>query len=430
MILDQNINFEQIAREYGTPLYLYSGEVLEENYYDLRNKLHPSLELFFSLKSNPNISIYSFLKNLGARAEVSSLAELSTVLTCNTKPENIIFLGPGKKREEIEMCINEGIYAIVCESFQELELINNIAFELNKNVNIALRINPSFTVKGSKLTMGGKSTQFGIDDEILMNTSKGFFNQFTHVTIIGFHTYMGTRILDEDVVIENTKKILSNVEELSQKLNIELRMVDIGGGLGVPYFDKEREINIDRLTEMMNSIISDFREKHPTTRLIMELGRYLTAKSGIYITKALYTKQSRDENFIVADGGTNHHMAAVGIGSFVKRNFPIKLLTNKDGINEHLTYNISGPLCTPNDTIAKKLELPPVSQGDLIGILNSGAYGPTASPTGFLSHGFPAEVLTYQGDQYLIRQRDNVEVILERQCLHEVNMPDLAGVRR
>lgn len=422
MIMDQNIDFEEVANKYGTPLYLYSGEVLEKNFDNLRSKLHPSLELFFSLKSNPNISVYSFLKNLGARAEVSSLAELITVLKANTKPKDIIFLGPGKKEEEIEACIQNNIYAIVCESFQELELINEIACGHNKKVEIALRINPSFSIKGSKLTMGGKSTQFGIDNEELMSCSIEYFNQFQNVRIIGFHTYMGTRILDEEVIMENTRNILQNAEDLSSELNIDLEMIDIGGGLGIPYFENEKDLDIKKLTGLLNPIITEFKNRHKNTRMIMELGRFLTAKSGVYITRALYTKQSRNENFIVADGGTNHHMAAVGIGSFVKRNFPIKMLTYKPEATEKLTYNISGPLCTPNDTVGKNVELPPTKKGDLIGILNSGAYGPTASPTHFLSHGYPAEVLAYKNKHYLIHERETVDVMLEKQRLHDVNL--------
>lgn len=417
---NNNIDFEKVSDIFRTPLYLYNGEELEKNFNDLRNKIDPSLEFFFSLKSNPNISIYSFLKNLGARAEVSSLTELKTVLKCNTAPKNIIFLGPGKSLEEIEACINHDIYAIVCESFQELEFINKIACEKNKIANVAIRINPSFCIQGAKLTMGGKPRQFGIDEEALINLSEDYLRKFNHISFIGFQAYMGTRILDENIVIENTKNILRIVDVLSNKLGIALEMVDIGGGLGVPYFDNEKDIDITKLSNKLNPIIREFKAKHPNTRMIMELGRYLTAKSGIYITKVLYVKKSRSENFVVTDGGTNHHMAAVGIGSFVKRNFPMENLSNIYGEKSTL-YNVSGPLCTPNDTIGKNVMMSQTKQGDLIGIYNSGAYGPTASPVFFLSHGYPAEVLYYKGQCYLIRERDTVESMLEKQHLHELN---------
>ncbi|GIP63142.1 diaminopimelate decarboxylase [Virgibacillus pantothenticus] len=416
--MKNKVDFQAISTTYGTPLYLYSGEELEQNYNHLRNHLTSSLEIFYSLKANPNISIYSFLHSLGAKAEVSSKAELLTVLKCGTNPQDIIFLGPGKSSEELEMCISNNIYSIVCESFQELELINQIAQNNNRIINVSIRTNPSFTIKGARLTMGGKSRQFGIDEEILLGLNYEDLSQYKNICIIGFHTYMGTRILDETVIVENTVNILRSAELLSEKLKINLEMVDIGGGLGVPYFDGEVSINIENLCRELNPVIEQFQNKHPRSRLIMELGRYLTATSGMYITKVSYVKESRGELFAITDGGTNHHMAAVGIGSFVKRNFPIVSLSSTS--EQRYNYNISGPLCTPNDTIGKNVSLPKLFHGDLIGIENSGAYGPTASPTLFLSHGYPAEVLHYQGEHYLIRERDSVDSMLSKQILHEL----------
>ncbi|WJH31568.1 hypothetical protein N6H13_14140 [Paenibacillus sp. CC-CFT742] len=146
------------------------------------------------------------------------------------------------------------------------------------------------------------------------------------------------------------------------------------------------------LTEQLNPLFDEYKANHPDTRLFMELGRYLVGKSGMLVSRALYVKQSYGETFIVTDGGTNCHMAAVGIGSFVKRNFPMASLT-RYGESPVAEYNITGPLCTPNDVIGKRVNLPYVAQGDLIGVFHSGAYGPTASPTHFLSHGSPAEVM-------------------------------------
>lgn len=411
-------DFEKISEKFGTPLYLYDGNIIKRNFKHLSKNLHPSLEIFYSLKANPNMSIFYLLHSLGARAEVSSMAELMTVLKCGTNPKNIIFLGPGKSIEEIEMCVSQDIYSIVCESKQEMEIVNKIAKHQNKMVNIALRVNPSFSVRGARLSMSGKSSQFGIDEEQLPDVIETIMTRYSYLHLQGFQTYMGTRILDEEVILENTRKILESADRFAKKYGIALEMVDIGGGLGVPYFDKETSLDIEKLGHGLTSLIEGFREKYPNTRLIMELGRYLTAESGIYMIKTRYIKESRGEKYIVADGGTNHHMAAVGIGSFVKRNFPIRSLSNLTG-DRTTPYNISGPLCTPNDTIGKSVMLPKTKTGDLIGILNSGAYGPSASPILFLSHGFPAEVLYYQGNYRLIRSRDTVDSMLKNQILYE-----------
>lgn len=148
----------------------------------------------------------------------------------------------------------------------------------------------------------------------------------------------------------------------------------------------------------------------------MEVGRYLTAEAGTYVARVRYVKDSYGERFAVADGGTNHHMAAVGIGSFVKRNFPLRIL---DRVAEPATedWTVTGPLCTPNDTLGKKVALPPVREGDLVGVLRSGAYGPSASPVLFLGHGHPAEVLVLAGRPHLVRAADRVDDHLRLQRL-------------
>ncbi|SNS62603.1 diaminopimelate decarboxylase [Streptosporangium subroseum] len=411
----QGITVSELAREYGTPLYIYDGDALREQFLGLRTRLHPKLEMFFSLKSNPNVSICALLHSLGARAEVSSLVELATALQAGVKGEDIIFLGPGKSREELRTCVNENVHAIVCESFGELELIEEVAKEQEKIVNVVLRVNPSFSVKGSGLTMGGKPRQFGIDEEQIL-ADPGLATRFSNVRLMGVHAYMGTRILSEEVVVENTVRILELAERIATKLDFPLELVDVGGGLGIAYFEGERDLDPELLTSRLNPVIEDFVSRYPDTRMIMELGRYLTAPSGTYMVRVRYVKTSMGERFAVADGGTNHHMAAVGIGSFVKRNFPMRLLNR---IDEEATepWYVTGPLCTPNDTIGKGVLLPPVRTGDLLGVLRSGAYGPTASPVLFLSHGSPAEVLVKDGRHHLVRERDGIDDLLRQQHL-------------
>jgi diaminopimelate decarboxylase len=166
----------------------------------------------------------------------------------------------------------------------------------------------------------------------------------------------------------------------------------------------------------MNPLLSTFAAAHPGTRLIMESGRFLTARAGTYVMKVRYVKESMGERFAVTDGGTHHHMAAVGIGSFVKRNFPISLL-NRDADDTQEQWNVTGPLCTPNDTVVKNASLPELRVGDLLGVERSGAYGPTASPGLFLSHGFPAEVLVHNGKPHLVRTRDQADDLLRVQRL-------------
>ncbi|MFI6206347.1 type III PLP-dependent enzyme [Streptomyces sp. NPDC051041] len=412
----QGIPVSELARTFGTPLYLYDGDALERRMRELREAFDPRLQVFFSLKSNPNIAVCALLHAHGARAEVSSMTELLTARRAGVAPGDILFLGPGKSREELAACLDEDVAAIVCESFQELASIDELAGERGVRAPVALRVNPGFSVKGSGLTMGGKPRQFGIDEAQLL-ADTGLAQRFPHVRLMGVQVYMGTRILTEQSVVENSARIFELAERVSAALGFDLELVDIGGGLGVAYFDGERDLDLPVLAAGLNPVVAGFADRHPRTRLVMELGRYLTAEAGTYVVRVRYVKTSLGERFAVTDGGTHHHMAAVGIGSFVKRNFPMRLLSGAGDPAETEDWNVTGPLCTPNDTLAKKAKLPPVRPGDLLGVERSGAYGPTASPVHFLSHGYPAEVLVVDGRAHLIREPDRPDDLLSKQRL-------------
>ncbi|QES09331.1 type III PLP-dependent enzyme [Streptomyces venezuelae] len=412
----QGIPVAELAETYGTPFYLYDGDALEGRMRALREAFDPRLEFFFSLKSNPNIAVCALLHAHGARAEVCSMTELLTARQAGVAPEDIIFLGPGKSRDEIAACLDEGISALVCESTQELALIDELARERGVRAPVALRVNPAFSVKGSGLTMGGKPRQFGIDEAQLL-ADPDLAARHPHVRLMGVQVYMGTRILSEQSVVENSTRIFDLAERLSAALGFPLELVDIGGGLGVAYFDGENDLDLSVLATDLNPVLAGFADRHPSTRLVMELGRYLTAEAGTYVLRVRYVKTSLGENFAVTDGGTHHHMAAVGIGSFVKRNFPMRLLSGAGEDTGTETWNVTGPLCTPNDTLAKKIQLPPLAPGDLLGVDRSGAYGPTASPVNFLSHGYPAEVLVVDGRAHLVREPDRPADLLSKQWL-------------
>ncbi|WBB50261.1 alanine racemase [Verrucosispora sp. WMMA2044] len=415
----QGLPVAELAERYGTPLYLYDGEVIRETYRQLRDLLDPSVEIYYSLKANPNISVCALLHSLGAGAEVSSLAELVTARRAGVPARDIIFLGPGKSVAELAACIEQRIGAIVCESLEEVSTVDAMASALpdtpGEPVRVMLRVNPSFATKGSRLAMGGKPRQFGIDQERVA-AAGSTLRALRHVRVIGLHAYMGTRILDAADIAHNTRSVLTAAAELATALDLPLDVVNVGGGFGVPYFDNESPLDIEAVAEGVNGAVARFRDEHPDTRVITELGRYLVGWAGTYVLRARYVKESRGEWFVVADGGTNHHMAAVGIGSFVKRNFPIRSLS-RPADPPTRDYTVTGPLCTPNDVIGKKVPLPEVRPGDLIGVERSGAYGPSASPVLFLSHGHPSEVLVLDGVAHLVRRADTVEDLLRPQHL-------------
>lgn len=412
----QGLPVADIVAEHGSPAYVYDGDSLVRQFRRLDAALPHGVDVYYSLKANPNQALFALLYREGAGAEISSLTELRTVLGAGADPDRIIFLGPGKSREELEACCEAGIRAVVVESLDELELLDRIAGEKGVRQTVLLRVNPNFQVKRSGLAMGGKARQFGIDQDQVL-AARPLIGRLGSVRVAGVHVYMGTRILDADTVIENTERILRLAEEIAEHLGIELDTVDIGGGLGVPYFPNESELDLAALSTGVGDAVARFAQRHPETRLILESGRYLAAECGVYVLTVRYVKRSFGERFAVADGGTNHHMAAVGIGSVLKRNFPIELVGRKSTEPE-VPWHLTGPLCTPADELGKNVGLPAdLAPGDLVGVLRSGAYGPTASPVHFLSHGYPAEVLVHQGRTHLIRRRDTPADLLDRQLL-------------
>jgi diaminopimelate decarboxylase len=416
----QGLALSQIAEQFGTPLYVYDSEVMIASYQELRDSLPPSVDIFFSLKANPNLSVCALFGSLGAGAEVSSLAELTTALRAGVKPADIIFVGPGKTDEELRACLRARVHAVVCESAAELQRLEELAGREAEAGHLTegdrqramLRINPDFSVTGAGLSMGGKPRQFGIDLAAAASLGPAL-SRLRYVQVTGIHAYLGTRFLDAADIVRNTARILAMAQDLARRLAIPLSTVDVGGGLGVAYFDGEKDPDLSALAAGLREVIPTAQDA--SRRLIMETGRFLTATAGTYVVRVLDVKESMGETFVITDGGTNHHMAAVGLGSFVKRNFPVVALNGCTEDGQAPPYTVCGPLCTPEDVIARRVRLPRLSVGDLIGLQRSGAYGSTASPGLFLSHGYPAEVMVHEGRAHLIRVRDGVDDLLSKQ---------------
>jgi diaminopimelate decarboxylase len=199
----QELGISEIAEEFGTPLYLYDGDEIERTYQALRNDLDKHIQMFYSLKPNPNVSIVSLLHRVGAGAEVCSLGEFKTALAAGVRPGDILFTGPGKSREELELLVASDVRAIICESFTELDRIDALSKAAGKRTPVLMRVNPAFGVQGGRLTMAGKPRQFGVDEEQLLDATD-LAIRHPNTEILGIHVYTGTRILDPDVVVANT----------------------------------------------------------------------------------------------------------------------------------------------------------------------------------------------------------------------------------
>lgn len=349
------------------------------------------------------------------KVTASSLREMYVAQKAGFTPDRILFVGPSKSEAELREAIAKQIFLLVIESEQELLLADRIAGELDKTIEVAVRINPAFDAAGSKLKMGGGARQFGIDEEgiekVLRRTSR-----LDHARVTGIHVYLGTRILDYEVAWKNTRYVFELAQRIRESAGIELRVIDFGGGLGVPYFAGEHEFDIEKFGEQFHLFFKDYYNSMPPARFIMEVGRYLVAESGIYVTRARYVKKSRGQTFVLVSGGLNHHQATTSIGALIKSHFPIENLS-KMGLPKDEEVHVCGPLCTPADVLGKSVRMAGVEPGDLLGILKSGAYGLTASPIDFLSHGHPVEVMVYKGKDFLVRNETSVEEVLRNQIL-------------
>lgn len=416
----ESISYEQLANTISTPFYAYSASQIKRDFVDLKAALPEGIRFFYSLKANPNKALVSLLHQGGAGTEVCSLAELKSTLTLGVNPEEIIFVGPGKHIPELTACCEAGIKAVVVESIQELSLLNDIAATLNKTQNVALRINPAFSGEKARLVMSGKPRQFGIDEEQIPQAIEAL-KALSNLRVVGIHIYLGTRILEWQAIVRNTQNILNLAQELQEAYGLKFDFVDVGGGFGVRYFENEKKLDLAALGSALEPIINQYQQAHPETQIIIELGRYLIARAGIFVTRVNCLKSSRDEWFAICDGGANCHGSAAGINSLIRRNFPMARL-GKPTPEEKRRYQVTGPLCTPTDLLGENIMLDTLYPGDLVGIGHSGAYGASASPVNFLSFGHPAELLIEHDSAILIRTPDDVETLLAPQVYESLSL--------
>jgi len=394
-----------IAQEHGTPLYVYDGDKIVTQYQNLKSCLPEGFEIFYSMKANPLLGICQLFKDLNSCIEVASCGELYTALAAGFSPDKIIFTSPGKSFNELEYAIEERIYSINIEAIDEADIINQIAMKKNRKVDISIRVNPDFDAGGSSIRMSGVPTQFGIDQSLL---GKAFetLSSLTNINIVGIHIYTGTQALDVQRILFNMEQIISLALELSGTYKFPLEFLDMGGGFGIPYFKGETELVLKSLKEGFNQIWDKYKARLTQTCVAVESGRFLMAEAGTYLVKALYKKECKGRKYIVCDGGSNQHASSAFLGRHIRNNFPMHVL-NKNTMEEEV--NVTGPLCTPTDTIGQNVVLPMVATGDIIAIEKSGAYGLTQSPAAFLSHPLPAEVIKCNGETYVLRQRGRKE---------------------
>lgn len=402
----------EILNEYKSPMYLYDGAIIKNQYAKLKECLPEQFEIFFSMKANPLLGICQLMRRLGSRIEVASEGELHTAFTAGFPAQDIIFTSPGKTVDELSYAIDKEIYSINVESFEELEIIQEIASKKSKRVNVSIRINPDYDALGAGIKMSGGATQFGIDYKQVVDGINAMLHS-PNINIIGIHVYMGTQMLVADNIVSIMDKIFEMALEVWTKTGINLKFLDLGGGFGVPYFKNDPELDLEALKSGINGIWNKYGDKFCDVRIAVESGRFLLAESGRFLTKVLYCKKSKDRTFIICDGGSNFHANSAFLGRYIRNNFPMSILGKE---NESVfETNVVGPLCTPTDVIGQRVMLPEAEPGDILSVEKSGAYGLTNSPVLFLSHPQPAEILVLDNTVHVLREHGRKEDFLAKQ---------------
>jgi diaminopimelate decarboxylase len=404
------VSVSTITASHGTPVFVYDGHILDRKWELLRRTFPPEFAIFYSVKANPHRVILRHFLDKGCGLEIASGGEFYQALGAGCPPEKVVFAGPGKTEAELELVLSRGIGEIHAESLLEIERIGAISRRLGIRAGVAIRVNPGGEAQGGAMRMGGKPAPFGVDEENLLTVLEKLLLD-PSLEFRGIHLFTGTQILDPMTLIRQYRKGLEIARRVAEYLKQPLQTLDFGGGLGIPYFANERELDMEKLQEELKILMTEIKKEKlfTGTQFIIEPGRYLVGEAGLYVTRVNDIKVSRGKKFLVVDGGMNHHLAASGnLGQTIKRNFPVAIL-NKLNEKALETVEVVGPLCTPLDVLAREVLLPSAEVGDLIGIFQSGAYARTASPLGFLSHPTPAEVLVRNGDLTLIRRRGTYE---------------------
>ncbi len=390
-LLLAGIPLTQLAEQLGqTPFYAYDSGVIDRRVAELRNALPPAIKLHYAIKANPMPALVSHLARQLDGLDVASGGELEVALASGSDPQEISFAGPGKREAELEAAVRAGVLLNV-ESFREVEHLSGVSQRLGLPARVAVRVNPDFELKSSGMKMGGGPKPFGVDAEDVPRLLRRIGE--LGLAFEGFHLFAGSQNLRAEAIVEAQQLSFDLALRLAASAPAPVRSLNLGGGFGVPYFPGELPLDLAPIGENLAALASRAAGELPQASLVIELGRYLVAEAGIYVCRVLDRKISRGQVFLVCDGGLHHHLAASGnFGQLIRKNYPV-IIGNKATPAETEIASVVGPLCTPLDILADRMTLAIAEPGDLVVVFQSGAYGRSASPAGFLGHPAAAEIL-------------------------------------
>lgn len=378
------------ARVGQTPFYAYDRALLTRRATELRAALPAGIKLHYAMKANPMPAVVTHMAGLVDGIDVASGLELNVALDSGADPREISFAGPGKSDAELHKAVAAGIL-INIESFREVGVLAAIQQQTGWTARVAVRVNPDFELKSSGMKMGGGPKQFGVDaeqvPELLAEIGKAGLG------FEGFHLFAGSQNLRPESIVEAQRKCFDLALRLAESAPGPVKFLNLGGGFGIPYFPGEQRLDLTSISANLAAIQDDARQKMPQAEIVIELGRYFVGEAGIYVCQVVDRKVSRGHTYLVTNGGLHHHLSASGnFGQVIRKNYPVAIGNRMDAPAGE-AVSVVGPLCTPLDILGDRMNLPEAQPGDLVVVFQSGAYGASASPRGFLSHPDLVEVL-------------------------------------
>lgn len=370
-----------VAEVGGTPCYLYDRTRIDARIDLLRQSLPDGIRIHYAMKANPMPALVCRMASRIDGIDVASAGEMRVALDSGMAANSISFAGPGKSETELAQAVAAGIL-INIESFRELALLARASDTLGIAARLAVRVNLPFELRASGMKMSGGARPFGVDAERVPELLRQIDER--QLGFEGFHLFAGSQNLHAEAIIEAQSRSFDLVLGWLDQCPSPPRLLNLGGGFGIPYSAHDKRLDLAPVADQLAVLAERCRRELPDAHLALELGRYLVGEAGIYVARVIDRKTSRGEVFLVVDGGLHHHLAASGnFGQVIRRNYPVAL-NRRTGMRE--TVSVVGPLCTPLDLLADRVEMDEAEPGDLVVVFQSGAYGRSASPREFLAH--------------------------------------------
>ena len=404
--------YERVVEQHGTPCYLYLLDDIAARIELVRRVFDDRLEISYAVKANPNARLLAWLRGRVPMLDVSSDGELRRAVAAGWDAGQVSFTGPAKRINELRTGVERGVGEFVVESVDEAHQLDELAGAAGSQQDVVIRVAPIDVPRGFGVSMAGKPTRFGVDEEGL-DAAIEEIASLENLSLTGLHCYAGTQCLDADSLVENFANIAKIFSAASVAHGLTPSKLVFGSGIGIPYYEKDVAVDLEAIGARVNPLLDELRSEArlADTRFVLETGRYIVGEAGIYLTRVLRIKASRGLQIALCDGGMNHHLAAAGhFGTVIPRNYRMfKAVATEVDAGEQ-EYEVVGPLCTSIDSFGRGVSFAGLAPGDVIGIHCSGAYGLTASPVDFISHPPAIEVIaeTRAGELRVELASDNV----------------------